>query len=118
MIYNLIRSNGSIEYSTQDKKELEWYMSNNWCKNARFYDINGYSIPFKVKTTIGAKNGIKIGTTLSKLTAAISVCGRQYQVGKGASALKILKYDDRMFDEIIMTDKGKKHATYSFSLAR
>lgn len=107
-----------LEYSTPNKKELEWYITNNTYKNVRFYDINGRSIPFNSKSIVGTTNAIKVGTSLSKIVAAVNICGRQYYVGKGASLLKIMNHDDRRFDEVIMTDKGKKKVKTTFTLAR
>lgn len=86
-------------------------------QTVRFFDINGYSIPFKVKHIIGTSDEVKVGASLVKKAAAYSCCGRNYTVGKGASLLSIIKHDKKNFWDINYDERKKKKIKVTFSLA-
>ena len=102
----------------KQKKEMEYYCEQDLYRSVRFFDINGRPIPFKVKIIIGTSDEVKVGASLIKKAVAYSCCGRNYNVGKGASLLSIVKHDKKEFWDIFYDEKKRKKAKVTFSLAK
>lgn len=118
MYYRYNQDDMSLDASAQTKKEMEYYEEQGGYRTIRFYDINGNSIPFKVRAMIGTSDEVKIGASLIKKAAAYSCCGRNYNVGKGVSLLSIIKHDKKNFWDVIYDEQKKKKIKVSFSLAK
>lgn len=117
-MYYRYNQDGSLDTTAQVKKEMENYWDQEAYRDARFFDINGDPIPFKVKHIIGTSDEVKVGASLIKKAAACSLHGRYYEVGKGSSLLSIIKYDKKAFWDINYDEKKRKKIKVSFSLAK